>query len=326
MSSTLSPPPEAVLRVVTWNLHGTPDAPDVEGRLGRVARWVLEDSRAADATTPPDLVLLQEVWAQGQEELLRRSLGASYDLVGVPNGLLFGRTGGLLALVRRDGPLVRVQADFLEFEVEAPEWRIWEGDGFGDKGVQRIVLALGRRRVVAFNTHLQAEYDGTDYSAIRAAQLAQLAKLAAAVPPHDLVLVAGDLNTQPAELERWLLAPDPRWRDLSAELRTRRECWQRHDDGAERWIDYVLAREDATRFRVERAGCMPSQPEDVPFSDHPGLDLKLAVVENAREQSRWLAPALAARLAGPTTRREWIGTALLLALATARANLKISKI
>jgi len=305
-------------RVVSWNLHGAPGAPDVRGRFGRAAGWILEARRARGAVGPPDLVLFQEVWTRGQEEILRDPLEAGYEIASTPPGWILPRKGGLLALVRRGGPLALLRSEFREFEAEAPQWRFWEADGLGDKGIQRLELRLGDHTFFAFHTHLQAAYARAPHAEVRAAQLGELARWASAAPRSAPLLVAGDLNTEPPELERLLLRRDPRWRDLTAPLRSRRECWSPPDEsGREEWIDYILARGgDAQRFRVERSDCVPSRPADVPFSDHPGMDLDLAL-EAAHAGLRRLVPALAARLAEPQCRREWLGSAALLAVAAA---------
>ena len=299
--------------MVSWNLHGAPGAPEIEARFARVARWILAPPGGG---RPPDLVCFQEVWTGGQEEQLRAALGERYDLFGTPRGWLV-RRGGLLALVRRGGELTCQGSHFREFAAEAPAWRIWEGDGFADKGVQRLELRLAGEALVVFHTHLQAGYPGAEHAQTRAAQLAELAQAMAQAPAAAPALALGDLNTEPDDLERLLLARDPRWRDLVAPLRERRECWSPPDSrGREKWIDYALGRDGASGLlRVLRRDCMPSRPADHPFSDHPGLDLELAI--DLGPQARRLLPALlAARLAAPQTRREWLGALALLGLGT----------
>lgn len=282
-----------------------------------MARWILTPPGVASAARPPDLVLFQEVWTRAQEELLREALGAHYELVGTPQGWLL-RKGGLLALVRRGGALRCLRSQFHEYAAEASPWRVWEGDGFADKGVQQLELRVGDEPLVAFHTHLQAGYPGAEHGETRAAQLAELAGWIARAPESAPALALGDLNAEPAAVEQLLLARNPRWRDLTAPLRTRRECWSPPDSGGrEKWIDYVIGRAgEGAQLRVERSDCMPSRPADHPFSDHPGLDLDLAI-EPVRRDARWLVPALAARLAAPQCRRAWLGSLALLALAAA---------
>src|SRR5262245_16168366 len=311
-------PGAAGFRIVCWNLHGAPGAPDVGGRFRRAAGWILGASNAFAAMGPPDLVLLQEVWTRGQEEILREELQASYEIAGTPRGWLLPRKGGLLTGIRRGGPLSLLRSEFREFEAEASEWRFWEADGLGDKGIQRLELRLGDQTFVAFHTHLQAAYLRAPHAEVRAAQLGQLTRWADAVPRSAPVLVAGDLNLDPSELETLLLRPDARWQELSAALRSQHECWSPPDpSGRKDWVDYVLARDgEAQRFRVARSDCVPSRPADVPYSDHPALDLDLAL-EAGHAGLPNLVPILAARLALPQCRREWLRSAALLAAAAA---------
>ena len=303
-----------VLRVVSWNLHGAPGAPDVAGRFARVVRWILE---TAAATRPPDLICLQEVWTPGQEGLLRDALGERYAFVGTAGGPLL-RKGGLLALVRREGELRCAGSRFDEFVARASAWRIWEGDGLADKGVQRLDLRCGGVPLVAFHTHLQAGYPGAGHAKTRAAQLGELAGWMARAPASVPALALGDLNVEPDEVESLLIARDPRWRELSVALRARRECWSPPDSsGREEWTDYALGRSgEAARLSLARSDCMPSRPRDHPFSDHPGLDFDLAVEPAARHAGS-LVPVFAARLGAPQSRREWLGSLALLVAAVA---------
>jgi len=54
------------LRVVSWNLHGTPEVAPMQRRLERVAAQVL--------ARKPDIALFQEVWFEGDAILLERAL------------------------------------------------------------------------------------------------------------------------------------------------------------------------------------------------------------------------------------------------------------
>jgi len=289
---------ETRLRLVSWNVHGTPDAPRIEVRLGAIARLI--------AMRKPDLVLLQEVWRRRDAAALGRALArAGYTAVSVPTGGLVMRRSGLLAFVRsREGWRAETER-FHEFRAEASDWKLWEGDGFGDKGVQGFRLAHEGFALEVFNTHLQAAYAPGGYAEVRRAQLAELRELAEAQQALP-VLVAGDLNTT-ADEAAWQELRG--FSDLGARLRESCGCGTSvYPEEPVHWIDHLLARvPDGWRVEAE-VSLLRSQLPDVPYSDHQGLDAILRIAPPPPQGS--LAAFAALQLAGPTTRREfltWLG-------------------
>ncbi len=290
------------IRLVSWNVHGVPSAPRIAERLGAIARAI--------AARKPDLVLLQEVWrhrdAAALEKRLRRG---GYTAVGVPTGGLVTRKSGLLAFVSSAAGW-RVEAEhFHEFETEASDWKLWEGDGFGDKGIQGFTLARDGFTLDVLNTHLQADYAPGSYAEVRRSQIAELRELAETRLTRPLLL-AGDLNTTPDEPG---FEPLHVFLDLGARLRESCACGTSVDpDAAPRWIDHLLARvPDGWRIEAELS-LLRSQRKDVPYSDHQGIDAALRLTPPADRSG--LALLATAKLAGPTTRREFLASAALLAL------------
>ena len=291
------------LRLVSWNVHGTPDAPRTKERLRAIARSL--------AARDPDLVLLQEVWAPRDAKSFEKRLArAGYAVVELPADGVLMRTSGLLAFVRTSAGWRASQPRFHEFRAEAPDWKVWEGDGLGDKGVQGFTLSREGLSLEVLHTHLQAAYAPEGYAEVRRAQLAELRALAEA-EKRAPVLVAGDLNTAPDE---------PAWqemaalRDLTASLRAACGCGTTvSSEEPARWLDHLLARVPAG-WRIEaEVSLLRSQRPDVPYSDHHGLDAVLSL--SAPSASASLAALAAARLAGETTRREWLANAALWLLA-----------
>jgi endonuclease/exonuclease/phosphatase family metal-dependent hydrolase len=288
---------------VSWNVHGTPDAPRLGERLRAIARVV--------SARKPDLVLLQEVWrrrdAQAFEERLARK---GYAVVPVPAGGVLMRGSGLLGFVRARAGWRASQPRFHEFAAEAPDWKLWEGDGLGDKGVQGFTLSRDDFTCEVLNTHLQAAYEPGGYAEVRRAQLAELRALAEA-PEGRPVLVAGDLNTTPDE---------PAWqevgalRDLTASAREACGCGTSvQPEESARWLDHLLAKLPDGWDVAAEVSLLRSQRPDVPYSDHHGLDAVLEITAPASAAP--LAALAAARLAGPTTRRELLANAALWWLA-----------
>jgi hypothetical protein len=252
-------------------------------------------------------VLLQEVWRQSDAELFFGALQvAGYASVEVPGGREWpARTSGLLSFVRSAAGWRAEQVRFHEYAAEAPDWKLWEGDGIGDKGALGFTLARGELELAIWNTHLQAAYEPGGYAEVRRLQLVELHDAVAA--ESGPALVAGDLNTTPDEAALGALAG---FRELTAPLRKRCACGTSVDEPPSReWLDYLFAK-DADGWCIEgEVSLLGNEQPDTPYSDHQGLDARVHVTPPSLHAAlAWLA---AARLAAPTTRRELlVGAAL----------------
>jgi endonuclease/exonuclease/phosphatase family metal-dependent hydrolase len=273
-------PPEGALSVLTWNVHGLPFDDSVPPRMDAIAREI--------ARRGPDLVLVQEAWLDVEAARLGCKLADDYQRVPDPPGVragflgLFGhRRGGLMAFVRRASPWrldPAVEVAFTEYAETAPWYRLSEMDGVAGKGIQRLALTDGARRVVVLNTHVQAQYPGrgNPYNEVRRSQLDELLAQARAPTGIDAVLVAGDFNVRESEA--------PLYGALAAELDDltapyRHACGRCGTyvarDGSELWwIDHVMARRGgaARTLRVDR---ILNKGRDDPFSDHHGVWMEL---------------------------------------------------
>lgn len=270
------------LALLTWNVHGLPFDESVTPRLERIATEI--------KARKPDVVLLQEVWLDVEAAKLGCRLAEDYERMPDPPGVhagflnLFGhRRGGLMAFVRHASAW-RVDAaapvEFSEYSQSAPWYRLSEMDGIAGKGVQRLLLTDGARRVVVLNTHVQAQYPGrgNPYNEVRAAQVGELLAQARKPSAAEAVIVGGDFNLREDEA--------PLYGALAAELEDftagyRRACGGCGTfvapDGAETWwIDYVTARRGgaARLVRMER---IRNRGRDDPFSDHHGVWVELDV-------------------------------------------------
>jgi endonuclease/exonuclease/phosphatase family metal-dependent hydrolase len=262
---------------------------------------------AAVLAREPGVVLLQEVWRRSDAAWLEERFGREgYEAVGVPLGGLLMRKAGLLAFVDTRAGWRADAARFHEFSAEASDWKVWEGDGLGDKGVQGFTVSCEGLAFDVLHTHLQAAYQEGGYAGVRRAQLKELRALVATVTGRP-VLVAGDLNTAPDEAA-WEEMAD--LRDLTAELRASCACGTSVPGVGEtsRWIDYLLAHVPSGWDLEAKLSLLRSQRPDVPYSDHQGLDAVFRIAAPPSVPS--LSALAAARLAGgPTTRRELLGSA-----------------
>jgi endonuclease/exonuclease/phosphatase family metal-dependent hydrolase len=321
------------VHIVSWNLHGVPIlAPRRQARM-KLAALRLQSMRPA-----PDIIVLQEVFLPQDLEILQDNIGADYVTVdNIPQReyppwflpffnlasiFMRFRKSGLVAFVHRRWEVVNDHFD--EFHVQDLEVKFWEGDGYADKGMQRIDLRERQsgNRLTVFNTHTQSLRKQQD---IRKAQISQLAAAAYAVDRDIPVLIAGDLNVRPEEPLYPIMTRDFRWRDLTKSVPTCGERFGYVENPREkiaRRRDYVFALASAHWRFKGNAQFICNLAEDVPYSDHHGLDAQIEVTPRSDAgsgkplsslRSRLPLAVLAAQvLRGPSTRRAW-----LLALVTA---------
>jgi endonuclease/exonuclease/phosphatase family metal-dependent hydrolase len=314
------------VRVVTWNLHGVPL---VTSR--REERMGLAGDRLHNARPEADLILVQEVFFPSDLKILKRHIGHDYLLVDdmprrayppwfIPlfnlGGLFFRfRESGLAAFVHRRWQVL--SSHFEEFRAQGSELKVWEGDGYAHKGFHRIDLLHfdTRRRLTVFNTHtqsLRAEHE------LRGLQISQLATAAYAVDSDIPVLLAGDFNVRPEEPLYNVMTKDFRWIDLT---KTMEKCSERlgYEEGLHESVnrrrDYVFALPSAYWHFQTRANFICNLTDDVPYSDHHGIEAAITVRER-RWQDELSSSSLpmnlplgilaAQTLRGPSTRRAWL--------------------
>ncbi|MCH2171441.1 endonuclease/exonuclease/phosphatase family protein [Myxococcota bacterium] len=311
------------LRLISWNLHLLPTATRLHERVEQVAERVLKPPHA-------DFLLFQEVWLPGLARTLAERLDDVYMPVVLPTGWFPGGRGGLSSFVRRESGWQVTANSFEPFTTEGPSWRIWEGDGFADKGIERFEVRRDGEVIVLMNTHLQAQYGRRTYREVRQAQLAQLSRAAQREDPTVPLLAAGDLNTEPGDsLYAGLTSV---WSDPTASFRRRCGCGtvplEPHEVGVQKspWIDYVLVRESPRwKVQIHNITLLESRAPDDPYSDHHGIELALTL--EPRESAVLLLGMVGCRgLREPSTRRDWLSSAGCLALAAWMGGVRLPRI
>lgn len=161
-------------------------------RLQEIGRQV------ARASPTPDILCLQEVWAQDDYLAVRRETAAI-----LPHGKFYhsGAFGGGLAILSR-WPIE--ESSMVPYTLNGRPTAFWRGDWYVGKGVACARLRYGPQPadlIEVFNTHTHAPYDsdrGDSYRVHRHAQAWQLAKLLrGAAERGHLVVAAGDFNMTP---------------------------------------------------------------------------------------------------------------------------------
>lgn len=276
--------------LLTWNLHGLP-------LVHRSSSDLAKTIAGRDA----DVILLQEAWTRA----LNRSIIAAlpgYRHSYTPIRGRFFRSGGLLALVRASA-LTIDEAAFQPFFCQGPAWKIWELDGLGEKGFQRLDLTYKPtgEKLTLFNTHLQSFYDGHPYEQLRCQQIAQIDRVAASLPPDAAVMAAGDYNTTPDES---INPARGLWTDLTVNAQPG------HNTNGNVWIDYVFARKPSNRFT---ASVDVLDTIGLKLSDHNALFATIEIPASPLRSAAALVSVAAAMALQPHDRREFIFGAVLAA-------------
>jgi sphingomyelin phosphodiesterase 2 len=161
-------------------------------RLQEIARQI------ARASPTPDIVCLQELWAQRDYLAVRRETATI-----LPHGKFYhsGAFGAGLAILSR-WPID--ESSMVPYTLNGRPTAFWRGDWYVGKGVACARLRYGPQPghvIEVFNTHTHAPYDtdrGDSYRVHREAQAWQLAKLLrGAAERGHLVIAAGDFNMTP---------------------------------------------------------------------------------------------------------------------------------
>jgi len=190
------------LRVLSWNAWGLPAvSTNLQARMA-----ALPD---AIAKLQPDVVLLQEIWAESDGLTIKRGLERhGYHYASHLAHTQYGMTG-LFAASKL--PLKNI--GFLPFASGRIGHSFWHLEWIASKGIGtfRVHTALGDVEVQ--NTHLQAQYETDSYAAER---LSQASEILLMHQDWSLPLVlGGDFNSGAEELLRQALLDLDELRDTS---------------------------------------------------------------------------------------------------------------
>jgi endonuclease/exonuclease/phosphatase family metal-dependent hydrolase len=290
------------LRVLTWNVWGLPAfSTNLEARMAALP--------AAIAKLDPDLVLLQEIWAESDGSIVKEGLeryGYRYSshLAHTESGMTGLFTASKL-------PLQPV--GFMPFTSGRIGHSIWHLEWIASKGVGSLLLKTPAGDVQVQNTHLQAQYETDAYDAERLSQVSEIALMqkGASAP----LILGGDFNTGSEELPRKALLDLISLRDTTPSPRP----------------DTIFVRDGSTvAIHLVQARELPIEAVQLdngvvaPLSDHPAVvaDLELTVCKGpcptavvASTQMRAAAHSALTAAAGITAFR------VMLALSTAASLL-----
>ncbi len=175
--------------MLTWNVWGLPAvSTNLEARMA-----ALPD---AITSVNPNVVLLQELWAEGDgdrltENLAHRGYPYASHLAHTESGMT-----GLFAASKL--PLKNV--GFLPFASGRVGHSFWHLEWIASKGVGSFLVETPLGELAVQNTHLQAQYDTDRYAAERLSQASEILLMHQdrALP----LVLAGDFNSGAEELPR----------------------------------------------------------------------------------------------------------------------------
>jgi endonuclease/exonuclease/phosphatase family metal-dependent hydrolase len=177
------------LRVLTWNVWGLPAfSTNLEARIAALP--------AAIAKLDPDVVLLQEIWAESdglvvKEGLERHGYRYASHLAHTESGMTGLFTASKFPLK---------QIGFLPFASGRIGHSIWHLEWIASKGVGSFLVQTPLGEVQIQNTHLQAQYETDAYDAERLSQVSEIALMQRG--PAAPLILGGDFNTGSEELPR----------------------------------------------------------------------------------------------------------------------------
>jgi endonuclease/exonuclease/phosphatase family metal-dependent hydrolase len=180
------------LRVLSWNVWGLPAvSTNLEARITALP--------GAIAKLGPDIVLLQEVWAESDGDRLKAGLAHhGYAYASHLAHTEYGMTGLFTA-----SKLPLENAGFLPFASGRIGHSFWHLEWIASKGVGRFLVRTSLGELEVQNTHLQAQYDTDGYAAERLSQASEILMLCQnrALP----LVLGGDFNSGSEELPRQAL-------------------------------------------------------------------------------------------------------------------------
>lgn len=177
------------LRVVSWNVWGLPAvSTNLEARMAALPDVI--------AKLEPDVVLLQEVWAESDGMTIRHGL----ERHGYRYASHLAHTAAGMSGLFTAAKLPLKNVGFMPFASGRIGHSVWHLEWIAAKGVGTFLVQTPLGEIQVQNTHLQAQYETDDYAAERLSQVSQILLLGQS-RAQSLVL-GGDFNTGAEELPR----------------------------------------------------------------------------------------------------------------------------
>ncbi|KAG5877679.1 hypothetical protein JTB14_003834 [Gonioctena quinquepunctata] len=249
------------------------------------------------ATSHYDVVCLQELWTDRDFFLIRdKVVGA------LPYSHYFysGVTGSGVCILSKH----QIEETFFhQWPLNGYIHKLQHGDWFGGKGVGLCKLKVNNFTINVYTAHLHAEYNrkSDEYEAHRVLQAYDTAQFILLTSQcADLVVLAGDLNTEPGDLAYRVMLAVPGLRDAfehaevpqehRATFENERNSYAPFSIGNQNCgqrIDYIMYH-PGSRLRVDLKEYKLPLPDRVPqqscsYSDHEGVEATLVISQKTME-------------------------------------------
>lgn len=254
----------------------------------------MEAIATALANSTYDVVCLQEVWSDADFFLIQEKVKGT-----LPQSHYFysGVVGSGVCIFTKH-PII--DTHFHKWVINGYVHKVHHGDWFGGKGVALCKIKFHDYIVNVYSTHLHAEYNRKcdEYYSCRIVQAYETAQfIQLTTPGADLVVLAGDLNTEPGDLPYRIMTSLPQLRDSMLEKEnvekfstnldlknsyTPSSLIKKQLPGVR--IDYVLFRAGPSTVAILEEYLQPL-PELVPnkrfsYSDHEAITSTIIIKKN----------------------------------------------
>jgi len=249
-----------------------------------------------------DVVCLQEVWTDRDYNLIRERVS---DVLPYSHYFYSGVTGSGICILSKH---FIEETFFHQWSVNGYIHKLHHGDWWGGKGVGLCRLRVYQETdpiyVNVYSTHLHAEYNraSDDYQAHRVLQAYDTAQFILLTSGSaDLIVLAGDLNTEPGDLAYRVLLTVPGLIDsymqagnLSQEIYATNESHKNSytpsslvkDKTLGKRIDYIMYH-PGSNVKVDLKSYDLPLPKRVPqknysYSDHEAVLVELSLKKNVK--------------------------------------------
>ncbi|KAL1506402.1 hypothetical protein ABEB36_005772 [Hypothenemus hampei] len=249
-----------------------------------------------------DVVCLQELWTNRDFHVLKKKL---HSVLPYAHYFYSGVVGSGICIFSKH-PIE--ETFFHQWSVNGYIHKLHHGDWWGGKGVGLCRLRVDKENttyyVNVYTTHLHAEYNRTsdDYQAHRILQAYDTAQFILLTSGSaDLVVLAGDLNTEPGDLAYRIILTVPGLRDaylqdgcISEEKFATYENLRNSYTPSSllkekiigKRIDYVMYHAGSNVTVSQKNYCLPL-PDHIPdqcysYSDHEAILVELAITRDVK--------------------------------------------
>jgi endonuclease/exonuclease/phosphatase family metal-dependent hydrolase len=248
-----------------------------------LSTWRIRPLAAILSRLAPTVICLQEVQQNAYAPALQRGLKGYSHFAFFRNP--FAPKGGLFTASSSGCRVIR--SEFFPFPNQGKPFSIGFSDWWLNKGVLLVSLEVAGRRLVAMNTHLQANYLGdwglsNNQSQIQLDQVKYLVELVHAQPEDAWVTVCGDFNfPRQSPVYEWMAAQSGMIDPLADDPRS---TYQPFPLVPEKWkmtLDYVFYRAPRGEESPVTAEILPIVKANQRFSyqrfltDHQALVLHI---------------------------------------------------